>query len=129
MPIMSSFVCGIFSIRWSAHWSTWKVGYTGGGLEDKAALLHHFYHRHFEFFNQNPDITECFKVTFLQEPQNKRHLDFNESKWISKLQAKININKTILPKFRLLLPLGVGFVLGFYFAYFGFVRRITSSIL
>jgi len=52
-----------FSTRFSAYQSTWKADYTRVGLEDKAAL-DHFYHHHFEFFNQNPDITQCFKVIF-----------------------------------------------------------------
>jgi len=49
-----------FSTRWSAHRSTWKAGYTRVGSEDKAVLLYH----HLEFLNQNPNITECYKVAF-----------------------------------------------------------------
>ena len=49
--------------------------------------------------NSLPDISDCFEVTFLQEPRNQQKLDVLESMWINKLVAEININKTILPKY------------------------------
>jgi len=56
-------------------------------------------------------------------------LNFYENNWITKLQAKININETLLPKFPWLLLLEVRFVPGFYIClfYFGFRRRKFSS--
>jgi len=52
---------------------------------------------------------------------------FYESKWISKLAAKINIYKTILPKFCWLLPLRLGclvFILQFFY---GFLHLVTLA--
>ena len=49
--------------------------------------------------NSLPDISDCFEVTFLQEPRNQQKLDVLESMWINKLAEEININKTILPKY------------------------------
>ena len=36
-----------------------------------------------------PDISDCFEVTFLQEPRNQQKLDVLESMWINKLVAEI----------------------------------------
>ena len=36
---------------------------------------------------------------FLHEPSNCHNLNNSESKWINKLKAAININRTLLPKF------------------------------
>ena len=35
---------------------------------DRAALLKHFYKFHFDVLNAKTDITECFMVLFLEQP-------------------------------------------------------------
>ena len=64
--------------------------------------------------NSLPDISDCFEVTFLQEPTNQQKLDVLESMWINKLVAEININKTILPKYHLV-------CIGLLFFWFAFI--------
>ena len=49
--------------------------------------------------NSLPDISDYFKVIFLQEPTDQQKLDVLESMWINELDAKININKTVFPKY------------------------------
>ena len=46
-----------------------------------------------------PCISDGFSVIFVEQP-NKRNLDWCEDRWFSKLDAKININKVILPKIK-----------------------------
>ena len=62
---------------------------------DGAALLKHFYTFHFDAFNGKPDITECYMVIFVEQP-DKTLLDWCENKWINNLNAKININRIFL---------------------------------
>ena len=71
--------------------------------KDRAALFNHFLIKHkyiTQDKNMDLDITDCYNVIFLQEPTNTYNLDFLESKWISKLKATININKTIIPEIK-----------------------------
>jgi len=46
--------------------------------------------------DSNPDLADCDFITFANKPNNIGNLDIYESLWINKLNAKININKTIL---------------------------------
>ena len=43
------------------------------------------------------EIEKAFTITFLDSSEDQAELDFLESNWTNKLQAKININRTILP--------------------------------
>ena len=90
-----------FTTRWNSHRATWKKGDVGGTAEDKtfgdkAALrLHYFKHHHEE---KRRELSSAFKVVFVDRPTSLSRLDLLESQWISRLKAKININKTVLPK-------------------------------
>ena len=88
-----------FSTRWSGHRAFWNNNNAKKEHNDRASLLIHFQTWHKELMNSLPDISNCFEVTFLQEPGNQQKLDVLQSKWINKLVAEININKTILPKY------------------------------
>ena len=83
-----------FSNRWSQHRSVWKGGSTDKG--DSAALRLHYHQRHNG--EKHRAITSAFTVTFIHQPEKMQHLDYAESVWINRLEANININKTILPR-------------------------------
>ena len=59
---------------------------------DRASLLKHSYKFHFHVLSAQPDVTECFMVIFVEQP-NKILLDWCEKKLINYLNAKININR------------------------------------
>ena len=83
-----------FSLRWNGHRHIWN----SCSLEnEKAALYIHYNNQHPNHIKSQRKLWDCYEVIFLQEP-NPHQLDFLESKWISRLQAKINIKDTILPK-------------------------------
>lgn len=84
-----------FSIRWSGHRSAWNSNIINL-YNDNNALYSHFYLMHTSFLQTHPKISQCLDVIFLEQP-NANQLDFCESKWISRLNANINISKTILP--------------------------------
>ena len=83
-----------FSTRWNNHRSFWNK-FNVKDNNDRAALLKHFYKFHFDAFNGKPDITECYMVIFVEQP-DKTLLDWCENKWINNLNAKININRIFL---------------------------------
>ena len=85
-----------FLIKWTNHCTFWKNNNTQNHI-DKAALLLHFHNHHKNFISSHPDIAECYHI-FLQEPRYYHNLDISKSKWIKKLKATININRTLLPK-------------------------------
>ena len=87
-----------FSVRWSSHRTFWKTKNTANNT-DKAALLLHFHNHHNQFLSSSPEISSCYDVIFLQEPDSYNNLDFYESKWVNTLKATINTNKTLLPRF------------------------------
>nr|CAB3263653.1 methionine--tRNA ligase, cytoplasmic [Phallusia mammillata] len=87
-----------FSTRWTHHRSTWKERKVNEE-NDNAALLHHYASKHTVVFSTHPDITQCFSVTFLQQPAPK-DLDACEAKWLKITQATINIQKMVLPRLR-----------------------------
>ena len=87
-----------FSVRWTAHRSNWNK-FKFEENNDKAALLKHYANYHEEILVNKPCICHCFRVIFVEQP-NKRYLDWCEDRWFSKLDAKININKVILPKIK-----------------------------
>ena len=59
-------------------------------------LRHHDKH-HKEIFTDKPDIGQFFFVIFIIKPKFE-NLNFYEAKWYLILNAKININKMILPR-------------------------------
>ena len=83
-----------FSSRWNSHRHAWKKG--GVEKNDKAALRIHYQQKH----QSTVDLTlpQAYTVTFVDKPCDRGTLDYMESYWIQKLQATININRTILPK-------------------------------
>ena len=85
-----------FSVRWAAHRSTWN----NFNLEqegDQVALLRHF--ATFHSIKDEPNIYDCFTVTLVEQPRHDT-LDACEDKWFHKIGATINIQNTILPKFK-----------------------------
>ena len=86
--------CTSFATRWSAHRSTWKHGTDDSG--DKAALLKHYGKCHRA--EANRELSSAFMVTFVDQPGDPCGLDVLESKWINRLEASINIQKTVLPR-------------------------------
>ena len=59
---------------------------------DNAALRLHFANFHQDQIN--PQLSECYQITYVFKPYDPSNLDIYESQWIHKLKAKININKT-----------------------------------
>ena len=84
-----------FATRWNSHRKVWNDGVTEDG--DRAALLTHYKKKH---NGHTYTFAEAFLVTFIDRPNSTEHLDIMESNWICRLQADININKTILPHYR-----------------------------
>ena len=85
-----------FSQRWCSHRYNWK-NMDKNEVNDRAALKLHYNRNHPTIFIE---FENAFTITFLDSSENQTELDFLESKWTNKLQAKININKTILPFYR-----------------------------
>ena len=117
-----------FSIRWTNRRTFCKNNNTQNHT-DKAALLLHFHNHHKNFISSHPDISECYHAIFLQEPKYYHNLDINESKWIKKLTATININavKLYYQNFfdAFLMPL---FSYYFFILHYKFVITVSSSI-
>ncbi|MEC8567887.1 MAG: GIY-YIG nuclease family protein, partial [Pseudomonadota bacterium] len=83
-----------FSARWNTHRATWRHGAEDEG--DKAALLKHFKKNHPDYLGR--ELSSAFTVTFVDRPSSPKNLDLLESKWINRLEATINIQKTVLPR-------------------------------
>ena len=77
-----------------------EKGYNPENKSDEQALYHHFAKIHPETLKGQIGIEEAYEVTFVTQPK-KEHLDLDDSFLISKLDAKINLNRTLLPKFKL----------------------------
>ena len=84
-----------FAKRWTAHRKMWNDGGIDDG--DRTALLTHYRKAHADI---NISLPEAFSVTFVDSPHNPNDIDLAESNWINRLQATININQTILPRYR-----------------------------
>ena len=82
-----------FSIRWNAHRSIWN-SFDATADNDKAALLKHSCN--YQDLTQKTPISQCFKVTFVKQPKAS-YLEECEDKYFHKIDAEINIKKTILP--------------------------------
>ena len=62
-------------------------------VNDRAALKLHYNKKHPTIIKE---FEKPFTITFLDSSEDQAELDFFERKWTNKLQAKININKTIV---------------------------------
>ena len=83
-----------FSKRWNSHRATWRKGCKGVG--DQAALRVHYDTQHPA--GKDKELSQAFIVIFVDKPNEFRNLDFCESLWVNRLQAQINLNRTLLPK-------------------------------
>ena len=94
-----------FTKRWTQHRNKWKNLINNPEKQtetwnlDEQALYKHYNIFHKEFLNKTIDFDKAYQVTFLQEPQYKK-LDLEESFWISRIKAEINISRTFLPKIK-----------------------------
>ena len=98
-----------FSCRWNGHRATWKE-MVGKGKEwykhnveynDGCALYLHYAKFHKDAIWNGKDrsgmeISDAYDVVFVKKVTGSS-LNTAESFWITKLRAKININKTYLP--------------------------------
>ena len=82
-----------FSVRWNTHRHIWNSNTLDS---EKAALSIHYHKNHTDLPYKNKPISECYTVTFLQQPSNSS-LDICESRWIHLLDASINSQATLLP--------------------------------
>ena len=85
-----------FSVRWTAHRNSWKT-FDISAKGDKAALLKHYNLCHPLILIEKPELSECFTVTFAEEPL-VFHLDQCKDKWAALLGASINVKKMISPR-------------------------------
>ena len=88
--------CTSFTKRWDEHRSKWRKKIIQDG--DKAALLTHYNKKHNA--DLSIDLDKAFRVTFVEKANDFKFLDILESRWINRLNAKINICNTVLPKYR-----------------------------
>ena len=100
-----------FHTRWNTHRNNWNKMIKGDGCcggyskekdkwKENYALFLHYSKSHKEWLTKHNLLADAYKVIFLEKP-NPRNLDIRESVWIGKVQAKINIAKTCLPKYKL----------------------------
>ena len=82
-----------FSVLWNTHHHIWNNNTLDS---EKAALSIHYHKNHTDFPYNNKPISECYTVTFLQQPSNS-YLDICGSRWIHLLDASLNIQATVLP--------------------------------
>ena len=64
-----------FSVRWNTHRHIWNNSTLDS---EKATLSIHYHKNHTDFSCKNKPISECYTVTFLQQPLNS-YLDNCES--------------------------------------------------
>ena len=98
-----------FSKRWNNHRRIWieeileKTQNKSDEFKtkDDHALTNHYLKFHQEMIkNGKKQLAEAYKVVFVETPQRKEDLDMAESCWVARLNAKINISPTILPRYR-----------------------------
>ena len=95
-----------FATRWRGHRKIWKETINLQNIEinkknkDEQALVLHYKNNHKEKMKiKSPELSDIYNVTFLEQ-SNKSSLNLAENFWISKMNAKINIMKTFLPKYK-----------------------------
>ena len=73
---------------WKTHGQTFDISAKG----DKAALLKHYNLCHPLILIEKPELSECFTVTFVEQPSVLR-LAQCEDKWAALLGSSINVKK------------------------------------
>ena len=92
-----------FTKRWNQHRAKWKELINkrditeGNWNKDEQALYKHFEKSHKDKLDNKINMDEAYHLVFLEEPKYFK-LDIEESNWISKTKAEINITRTFLPK-------------------------------
>lgn len=84
-----------FSKRWAGHRATWKK-FDCNVQNEQASLLIHYTKLHPSALNNYPVLSQCFKVTFVDQPP-QHLLDKFENQWQTRIKATINISKMIIP--------------------------------
>ena len=59
--------CMEITTRWNNNRSFWNK-FNVKDNNNRAALLKHFYKFHFDAFNPKPDISKCYMVIFVKQP-------------------------------------------------------------
>ena len=93
---MRTVLCRSDDGRWCSQRHIWKSTFTDV-VNDRAALKLHYAKKH---KTSKKYLKEAISIIFVDTTNNYSNLDFLESKWINKLEATIDINKTILPLYR-----------------------------
>ena len=97
-----------FSTRWSSHRSIWNKLCTNvqngkkemeEDLSDEKALFRHYVLKHSEVLKNHMYLSDAYGVFFIEQPRYE-DLDIKENVWIGNLDAKINISRTFLPKYK-----------------------------
>ena len=100
-----------FHERWNGHRKTWKENFKKKTREasrskntsnqsDENALFHHYQKKHpNKITAENNQLASWYNVAFIEKP-SKVKLDAAEGFWVSKLNAGVNIARTIIPKFK-----------------------------
>ena len=89
-----------FNIRWNKHRDAWRKGIKGSVIKNSANDEQALY-THYSKFHQNKlknlKFWDAYQVIFIEKP-SPENIDVAESYWINKLNAKINIIKSFLPR-------------------------------
>ena len=95
-----------FATRWSSHRHNWNKMREKGNVvlqdereREQNALFLHYVECHRPVEQGLPKISDAYRVIFLERPR-PTNLDIRESFWVNKLDASINIMKTILPRYQ-----------------------------
>ena len=75
------------------NWKKFQRKFNLNDISDESALFKHYFVNHRTML-ENLALENAYNVIFIEEP-NLRNLDYKESLWIKKLEAKINISRTI----------------------------------
>ena len=97
-----------FHQRWNGHRQDWDNQIKNGNKENldniiengKKSLIIHYAKYHQDKLTKNKiKLPDAYKVIFVEQSR-KDKLDITENFWISKLNARINIARTILPFYK-----------------------------
>ena len=72
-------------------------------IGDNQALFLHYKNMHPDATTQDLELSQAFRVIFIEKPPVDM-LDVREDFWISRLNASINIKKSILPRYKSSFP-------------------------
>ena len=68
-------------------------------MKDKQALYIHYTKFHKSNIEHGLNLSDAYEVFFIEKPKYEK-LDIQENYYIGKFNAKINISKTFLPKYK-----------------------------